>query len=196
MSTVTITVEDSVTTNPVETVIVQVWNDAETTRLKMDVTDVLGQVVFTLPDANYKVYLRKLGHYTFASLPKSLTVFGDMPVTYQGDPFLPSVPPTPQTCVVYGWTYDTGDNPVSVGIKANLVEPDQFTDDGVQVIKGVQATSSSAADGYWELILTRSGEYTAPTVWYSFRINGVFMRAYVIPDQDSVAFAALPENQP
>lgn len=192
---VDITAEDDVTSNPIPSVQIQVRNNAESVLLGAGVTDVNGKAGFLLDDGTYKVRLRKLGSYTFSN-PETLVVVGATAQTYQGTAFSPSAAPTPETCVVYGYTHDTGDLPISVDVVADLVEPKKFTTGGVQIIKGAKTVSSALADGYWEVVLTRSGEFTAVTVKYSFKINGIVMGEYTIPDQASVGFAGLPENTP
>jgi hypothetical protein len=192
---VDVTVEDDVSSLPIPSVQVQVRNSDETVLLAAGVTDVNGVVGFLLDDGTYKVRLRKLGSYTFSN-PETLVVVGATQQTYQGTAFSPSAPPTPETCVVSGYTHDTGDLPISVDVVADLVEPRKFTSGGVQIIKGAKTVSSALADGYWEVTLTRSGEFTAENVKYSFKINGIAMGEYTIPDQDNVEFASLPENTP
>ena len=194
-SVVTLTVRDSVTLIGIPDVIVQVFNAALTTLLRWGLTDTNGQIVFNLDDGTYKIMLRKHGSYSFSN-PETLVVSGPTTDTYDGVAFSPSAPPSPETCVVSGYTHDIGDLPISVDVEADLVEPRHFTTGGVQIIKSARTVSSAALDGYWELVLTRSGEYTAATVRYSFKINGIAMNEYLIPDQDNVDFADLPENAP
>lgn len=192
---VDITVEDDVTSNPIPAVQIQVRNNAESVLLGTQETDSNGLAGFLLDDGTYKVRLRKLGSYTFSN-PQTLVVSGVTAQTYEGTAFSPSAAPSPETCVVYGNTHDTGDLPISVDVVVDLVEPRKFTSGGVQIIKGAKTVSSALADGYWEVVLTRSGEFTATTVKYSFKINGIVMGEYVIPAQANVDFADLPENVP
>ncbi len=193
---VTITVRETGAGPLVPDCTVQIFDVGLTTLYAFGSTDTAGQLIRSLDDGNYKVMLRKLASHTFDPLPKDLVVSGATAIIYEGDQFSPSTPPTPQTCVVYGWTHDAGDLPISVDIVVDLVEPRQFTTGGLQVIKQARTVSSAALDGYWELVLTRSSVYTADSVRYSFKINDIVMCEYIIPDQTSVNFADLIENVP
>jgi len=192
---VTVTVQDSVTLNPITGVRVQVYNEALTTRVAQGYTDAGGQIVLNLDDGTYKVYLKKLGAYTFTT-PETLVVSGPGAVTYQGDAFTPPVPSSPETCMVYGWLTDQSGAPLAAEVTAELVEQKAFTDAGVQVVRRATTTTSRANDGYWELELTRSAQFTDGQKKYSFLVDEVAMCEFIVPDQASVNFATLTENQP
>jgi hypothetical protein len=174
---------------------VQIFDATLTTLYAFGLTDAAGQLLRNLDDGNYKVMLKKLGQYTFDPLPKDLVVSGATPVLYEGAPFNPSSPPSPGTCVVWGFLHDISDDPAARDVVANLVDYKFFTTGGIQVIKSAK-TVTAGPDGYWELVLNRSGEYTAENVKYSFKVGGVSMCEYIIPDIDNINFALLPENSP
>lgn len=178
---VVITCEVVGTSTPIQGVYVEVWNNARTAKIAFGFTDSNGQIEFALFDGDYKVVLSKIGDYTF-TIPEALAVDGDTTQTYDGTVFSPSAPPTADTCVVYGWTHDAQAQPVSVTVEAQLVDPKRFTSSKIQVIRSAVTTSSAVGDGYWELTLTRSGEMTAASVKYAFKIDNLPMGEYEVPD--------------
>lgn len=192
---VTITVEDDVSSSPVPAVQVQIRNSAETVLLATQETDAIGEAGFLLDDGTYKVRLRKLGSYTFTN-PQTLVVSGATSVTYQGTMISPSAPPSAETCVLYGTTYDAQEQAESVEVIVELVEARNFTTGGAQVIKGPISAWSRVSDGYWEVVLTRSSEYTGASVVYSVHVGGVPMGEYLIPDQANVNLADLTPYSP
>ncbi len=192
---VTISVEDDVSSLPVPGATVDLWDSVESYRIDSKTTDANGEVSFDLADGSYKVRIYKAASYTFNN-PFDLTVFGATQDTYQGTAFSPSAPPSPETCVLSGTTYDAQDQPVPVEVIAELVEARNFTTGGIQVIKGPISVWSRNEDGYWEIVLTRSGEYTGVSVVYSIRVDGVVMGEYLIPDQANVNLADLTPYVP
>ncbi|KKK60708.1 hypothetical protein LCGC14_3021670, partial [marine sediment metagenome] len=192
-SPLTVTVKDSITTNPVPGVTVHVKNSDGSILYDWGVTDENGQVGLLLDDGTYYLWCRKVGVYSFTN-PTTTVVGGVTAKEIQGVLFSPSSPPTPETCVVFGTIHDASS--VAQGgvvVRAELVEPKQFTTGGIQVIK-TAITTTADGTGYWELVLTRSGQYTYPNVVYGIKVEGVATAEYSIPDQASVAFADLPEN--
>lgn len=195
--TVRITVEDDVTTNPIQDVTVQVYDATSTTRHLLATTDSSGQVNCLLNDGSYKVYLSKIGAYTF-TVPEDLTVSDgagvpDVSQTYQGTAFSPSAPPSPDMCTVYGWAFDVGYNAQAVTVKAYPVVQDrQSLDDGEQALPDAVSTTSDGTTGYWELSVLRSSAYLASTgLKFQFVVDDHEGPPVTVPDQNSAALADL-----
>lgn len=186
--TVSITLLDQDTNAPISGAWVSVYNSARTFKVAAAFTNSSGVAEVSLYDGNYKVVPSKIGDYTFGV--ESLTVSGDTTATYYGDPFAPSTPSTPGLCVVYGWEYDPSGDAVRVKIEVKVMADNRFLTTNPHVIKS-KSVYSSSTDGYWELAVTRSDQYTESGVTYKFTIDGKAQGDYSIPAQSSIAFKDL-----
>ena len=193
---VEITVEDGTTSNPIVGALVKVYNDTSTTLIAIGNTDPDGEITFNLYDGDYKVYISKIGQYTF-TVPEDLTVVADPPppdvvITYQGSPVVPSSPPTPDTCVVYGWELTPDGAGATVDIEAEIMASTYFLQTNPHVIRKVTTTSDpnhANGPGYWELVITKTVEFAGDDeVTYKFTIDEQRQGDYAVPDQTSVAF--------
>ena len=177
---ITIHVEDD-SANDLQDVLVRI-GDASVT------TDVAGDAVFALDDGDYDVILRK--NFVTFTVPESLTVDGDDTHPYVGILVTPSAPTRPDTCVVFGTVIDNGSDPVE-GASIFINETDNTTfADAQKIVKNKQTTSG--ANGFWELEITRSSELDpadSPYVAIITYPNGFkFETTITVPDQDSVEF--------
>lgn len=196
---VEVTIEDNVTSNPIVNALVKVYNDTSTTLIAIGFTGPTGKITFMLYDGDYKVYISKIGQYTF-SIPEDLTVVADPPppdvaVTYEGTPFTPSPPPTPDTCVVFGWEITPDGVGAAVEVEAAILASTYFLTTNPHVIRKVTTTSDPNhvnGPGYWELVITKTTEFAgSEQVNYKFTIDDQRQGDYPIPDQANIAFKVL-----
>lgn len=196
---VEITVEDSTTSNPIIGALVKVYNDTSTAIVAMANTNSDGKVTVNLYDGDYKVYISQIGQYTF-TVPEDLTVVADPPppdvqITYQGSPVVPSTPPTPDTCVVFGWEILPNGTGLTIEVEAEILASNYFLQTNPHVIRKMTTTSDpnhANGPGYWELVLTKTDEFAGTElVHYKFTIDEQRQGDYAIPDQVSIAFKVL-----
>lgn len=197
---VEVTVEDDGTGDPIVGVYVEVYNETSTAKIAFLTTDSNGKATFQLFDGNYKVYLSKIGSYVF-TVPEDLVVSAgvspppDVQVTYLGTLFSPCHPPTPDTCVVYGWEIGPDTVGLEVEVRAQIMASNYFLQSNPHVIRYVETMSDPThanGAGYWELIITKSIEFAGDEeVTYKFSIDDKRQGDYAIPDVGSIAFKDL-----
>lgn len=187
---VTITVQEVYTGVLIPGALVEVFNVARTARSELGITDANGQVVFSLYDGSYSIVTSRLGSYTFSN-PTALTVSGVTPLTIEGTPFSPATPASPALCTIYGWTLDEQGQPTSVQVRAELAGGSRFLTSYPQIVPMAVTESSAAADGYWELQLTRSAQFRETGAQYSFSVDGVHVGNYTVPNQATVGLHEL-----
>lgn len=188
-NTVTIHLEDIDTGNPIPYARVYVKTLAGFVAAAFD-TDDNGDVTFLLDSATYNVYVSKVGAYSF-DIPYELVVAGDMTETIQGTAFSPSQPPSPDTCVVYGWEYLGDGSPKSgIVVKAEIVGDRNFLQNEGHTLRTLLTTTTDLS-GYWELPLTRTELYIKDRVSYRILINNILVATVQIPDQNNVALTEL-----
>lgn len=191
--------EDNVTSNPIVNALVKVYDDTSTTLIAIGFTGADGKITFALYDGDHKVYISKIGQYTF-TMPEDLTVAENPPppdvqVTYYGTPFTPSPPPTPDTCVVFGWETLPDGSGATVEVEAEIMASNFFLQTNPHVIRKVVTTSDpnhTNGPGYWELVLTRTSQFAGDDeATYKFTIDDQRQGDHAIPDQDNIAFKVL-----
>ena len=182
---VTITLKDTDTNGVIiPDVFVTLRNNTDDTVLDRKITNENGQVIFSLNNGSYKLYIRKLGNYTF-TIPEALTVLGDTVKEYYGDPFSPSAPSAPNTCIIYGWVIDAnGQAKIGITVKAMIAIPPQLSAEQYAILTE-EVLATTGIDGYFEIILLREEEYylVIPEVSYAQKIE--------VPAQASVNYALL-----
>lgn len=196
---VEIYLEDDFTLNPIAGAYVKVYNAAATSIIAFGTTGGDGKLTVFLFDGDYKVYISKIGQYVF-TVPEDLTVAADLPipdveVTYQGTTFSPSAPPSPETCVVFGWEITPDGVGAAVEVVSEILASTYFLKTNPHVIRKVTTTSDPNhvnGPGYWELVITRTVEFAGPDqVNYKFSIDDQRQGDYPIPNQASIAFKVL-----
>lgn len=181
---VTIAVVDQETTGPIADVGVYVRDATGTTILAAGTTDGAGQVVLNLWDGEYQVYLSKMGNYRF-TVPEDLTVDGDTEVEYQGVSIIPSPPPDPAMCVIYGWLYELNASPYALQkFHVSIYQPPRGSRTGVLLGSGALEVSTDV-EGYFSFYAIRG---------YMIRIDvpqASLEAAVLVPDQDSIKITDL-----
>ncbi len=183
---VTITAKSSADSSVLNGVQVQVLNQSQTATEGLLTTNSLGEAVFALNDAIYKVRLFKPG-YVF-TVPESVIVNGSTSVTYYGSAFDPGTPPSPALCRVYGYVKDINNLPV-VGAKVgalNKTVPLKYLS---VVISPYYKTTVTDNNGYWYLDLFPNTVLTPSDSKYRFNIHvpsGSILRLETeVPNQTS-----------
>ena len=197
---VEITVKDSVTTDPISAVWVDVYDVTSTTKIAFGYTNASGVITVQLFDGDYKVYLSRVGQYVF-TVPEDLAVSADPPppdvqVEYVGVLFVPPTPPSPDLCMVYGWERDAQGTGLAVDITASIVGDDNLLQTNPHIntseITVTSAAEHGSGDGYWEMPLLPSADFVpGEVVYYTFTINGKQVGTVAVPDQASVALKEL-----
>jgi len=180
---------------PLQNTRVRVYNDAMTQLVAQGYTDTNGEITVNLNDGTYNVNLYRLGTHTFSN-PHALTVVAPYTdVTYYGTPITLPTPTSPEGCMVYGWLTELdGVTPMSAEITVEIVGGKQFTTGGLQVPRSVTVVTSQATDGYWQVELVRSSEFTDPNTRYAFKVDGISQCEFIVPDVDNINFANMDEN--
>lgn len=142
--TVTLTVRDANTLEPLPDVLVTIKNSADTAIRDQARTDADGQVVFSKDAATYKVHIAAPG---YTSQVNDLTVSANTPHTYDLDPIAIDAPSSPDLCRVFGYEYLNGDPVQSRQVIANLINAPQTTD--TVILERTKVTRTTDADGYW-----------------------------------------------
>lgn len=106
---------------PIAGISIQIFNSDQTLLVATGSTSLLGQCVFALDDATYKVRLSKVG-YNF-TVPETLTVSGATTDTYEGEAIGAGTPSASDVCRVYDYLYqpDGTTKPAVVVAKAKIV---------------------------------------------------------------------------
>jgi len=192
----TIEVVDSGSGNPIVGAYVSIYDETGTTKVAFAYTTSNGMTPeLMLYAGTYQIYVSKIGQYVFTN-PTAIAVASDQQThQIEGELFSPTQPPTPGTCMVYGWELDGEGQPVEVLVRAQIVAPDYFLDANPHVVRGpVDVYSDPDNGGYWEMALMRSAEYVDGIALYNFNIAGWDQQNYQIPDQASIAFKDLVQG--
>jgi hypothetical protein len=96
---VTVQIYLTSTVTPIASVAIQIWNSDQTLLVASGISDLLGQKVFALDDATYKVRLAKIG--SNFTVPESLVVDGTTSETYYGDVIDVGMPAVGNSCRVW-----------------------------------------------------------------------------------------------
>ena len=184
---VTLTIKDaadSVTTlNGVQ---VQVLNQAQTSTEGLLTSNSLGQAIFSLNDATYKVRLFKPG-YVFA-VPESVIVAGATSKTFYGSAFNPGTPPSPALCRVFGYVKDINNLPV-VGAKIEALIKTVPLRYQLVSISPYYKTTTTDANGYWFLDLYPNTILNPNNTKYLFTVtvtSGAILKLEtIVPNQSS-----------
>lgn len=188
-------VKEAVTDLPLQNTRVRVYNDAMTQLVAQGYTNSLGEIELYLNDGDYKVNLYRLGTHTFTN-PHDLTVVAPYTdVTYYGTPITLPSPTSPEGCMVYGWLTELdGVTPMEAEVTIEIVGGKQFTSGGLQVPRSQTVVTSRDTDGYWQVELVRSSEFTDPLTRYAFKVDGIAQCEFIVPDVDNINFANMDEN--
>lgn len=184
---------DSGSGDPIVGAYVEVYDETGATKIAFDWTLAGGLThELMLYAGTYKVYVSKIGQYMFAN-PFTVVVAADQEThIVQGDLFSPTSPPSPNTCMVYGWELDSSGQPKEVLIRAQVIAPDYFLEDNPHIVRGpIDVMSDPDNGGYWEMALTRSAEFVDGVALYNFNIAGWDQGNFQIPNQASIAFKDL-----
>jgi len=147
---------------------VQVLNQAQTSTEGLLTSNSLGQAIFSLNNATYKVRLFKPG-YVFA-VPESVIVAGTTGKTFYGSAFNPGTPPSPALCRVFGYVKDINNLPV-VGAKIEaLIKTVPLRYQAV-LISPYYKTTTTDANGYWFLDLYPNSILNPNNTKYLFGIT-------------------------
>ena len=184
---VTLTIKDaadSVTTlNGVQ---VQVLNQAQTSTEGLLTSNSLGQAIFSLNDATYKVRLFKPG-YVFA-VPESVIVAGATSKTFYGSAFNPGTPPSPALCRVFGYVKDINNLPV-VGAKIEALIKTVPLRYQLVLVSPYYKTTTTDANGYWFLDLYPNTILNPNNTKYLFTVtvtSGAILKLEtIVPNQSS-----------
>lgn len=183
---VTVTVKSSADSSVLNGVQVQVLNQTQTATEGLLTTNSLGEAVFALNDATYKVRLFKPG-YVF-TVPESVVVSGNTSVVYYGSAFNPGTPPSPALCRVYGYVKDINNLPV-VGAKVEALNKTVPLRYQSVVISPYYKTTVTDNNGYWYLDLFPNVILTPADSKYRFNIHvpsGSVLRLETeVPNQSS-----------
>lgn len=154
--TVTITTELSGGT-PIDSVLVRATDATFAQLFAEDITDVNGQVTFSLDPGTYTIHTARTG-YTFAGQPFTLVVTGTTDQTYIGAVMSPSPPSGPDLCRVQGYVFDSGGNPLEdIKVRAEIEGDWNFItlDNSSQLLERLQSGLSDAT-GFWFIDLVPS----------------------------------------
>ncbi len=184
---VTLTVKDagdSVTV--LNGVRVQVLNQTQTSTEGLLTSNSLGQAIFALNNATYKVRLFKPG-YVFV-VPESVIVAGTTIKTFYGSAFDPGTPPSPALCRVYGYVKDINNLPV-VGAKIEaLIKTVPVRYQNV-LISPYYKTTITDSNGYWFLDLYPNAILNPSNTKYLFTVtvtSGAILKLEtLVPNQSS-----------
>lgn len=192
---VTITVTDEDTGNPIEGVLVEVFNSALTSRVIYAYTNANGITpTLWLYAGDYKVVCKKFGYYTFDN-PFDLTVAVDMNLDIEGAAFAPTPAWSPDLCTVYGWVVDSQQNPQQETVYAKLLNDAYYLDNKQIAVVNEKSVTARSSDGYWEIPLTRTVDSMNDDMRYEFKIGDTPVGVFNIPDQDSISLKELAEAQ-
>ncbi|HKZ22414.1 MAG TPA: hypothetical protein VJ165_04325 [candidate division Zixibacteria bacterium] len=184
---VTLTVKDAADSVTVlNGVQVQVLNQAQTATEGLLTSNSLGQAIFALNNATYKVRLFKPGH-VFA-VPESVIVAGTTSKTFYGSAFNPGTPPSPALCRVFGYVKDINNLPV-VGAKIEaLIKTVPLRYQAV-LISPYYKTTTTDANGYWFLDLYPNSILNPGNTKYLFSVtvtSGAILKLETtVPNQSS-----------
>jgi len=189
----TIKVVDSGSSAPIVGAYVEVYDETGVTKVAFAYTTSSGETPeIMLYAGTYQVYVSKIGQYVFNN-PTAIVVASDSQThQVEGQLFSPTQPPSPNTCMVYGWELDGETLPVRVLVRAQVAAPDYFLESNPHIVRGpIEVYSDPDNGGYWEMALTRSVEYVDGVALYNFNIGGWDQDNYQIPNQASIAFKDL-----
>jgi hypothetical protein len=192
----TIKVVDSGSGDPIVGAYVTVYDETGNTMVAFAYTTSGGETPeLMLYAGTYQVYTSKIGQYVFNN-PTAIVVSSDQQThEIEGDLFSPTQPPSPNTCMVYGWEVDGEGQPLDVLVRAQVIAPDYFLEENPHVVRGpIDVRSDPDNGGYWEMALTRSIEYVDGVALYNFNVAGWDQGNYAIPDQASIAFRDLVQG--
>lgn len=191
-----IEVTDSGSGAPIVGAYVEVYDATGTTKIAFAYTESDGKTPeLMLYAGTYSVYVSKIGQYVFSN-PFTIVVTTDQQThQIQGELFSPTQPPTPGTCMIYGWELDSSGQPKEVLVRAQVIASDYFLDNNPHIVRGpIDVYSDPDNGGYWEMALTRSVEFVDEIGLYNFNIAGWDQGNYSIPDQSSIAFKDLVQQ--
>jgi hypothetical protein len=173
----------------VPTVLIAVYDSANTTHLFSVTTDVNGNVVLNLADGSYKLRPFKAG-YTFTT-PQALTVTADATVAIAASAFVPPTSSDPSMCTVYGYAYDASGTPVNDVVIDFYANAPIGVGAGLLTTTKVSVTSGAGtwADGYFEVELIRDAE-----VRLASKLPKLDGLTITVPDDSSAELADLVEE--
>jgi hypothetical protein len=173
--TITLTVTDSATSNPLQGVLVTTKDASDAATLDQQRTNAAGVVTIALDAATYKIHLSSIPGYS--SAVNTLVVTANASVGYTITPITIGTPATPNLCRVYGYEYLNGSAVVGRIAKARLLNLPQSTT--TVVLEGVWSESTSDANGLWyfDVVIGKT---------YHFMIDQAGVNvSLVVPDQSS-----------
>jgi len=184
---VTLTVKDAVDSITVlNGVQVQVLNQAQTSTEGLLTSNTLGQAIFALNNATYKVRLLKPG-YVFV-VPESVIVAGTTSKTFYGSAFNPGTPPSPALCRVFGYVKDINNLPV-VGAKIEALIKTVPLRYQLVLISPYYKTTTTDTNGYWFLDLYPNTILNPNNTKYLFTVtvtSGAILKLETtVPNQSS-----------
>ena len=168
----------------------EIWDENNLIRLHSGTDpNADGQQDFLLNPGNYNIRLRK-AYWNFPIIVPITIPEGGLIETIYGDRLTPSPPPSPDLCVVYGYTIKiNGEVLPEATVKATLKSPEVFLD--ISKIADIDNETTSDMNGYFELILIPNTQFDIPDTKYSFEVSKEsykFERDGIVPNFPSAEF--------
>lgn len=174
--TITYTVKDAISNNPLQGVLVTIKDGTDTTTLDQERTGTNGQKQVSLDTGTYYVHIGSVPGYS--SLVATLTVTGNGSVTYALQPIQPTAPIAPGMCTVYGYIYLNGVPADGVEVGAFLTDPLSYTA-SVLLEKQIDKAQTDV-NGRFELQLVQAAQFTKGTGKYKFVCNQAGINAEIV----------------
>ena len=159
---------DSFTTLPIPDTQVYIKNSSQTLIVNKGITSVDGSYSTSLGDGNYNVFLKK--SFVDFTTPQSLVVSADTTTSYYGTSFSPSLPTSPDTCMLYGWISGIDGKNIK---GAKVVASDAFNSSYAGSYKIGKTSKSTVTDsnGFWEVELVRNSILTPVGIKYRITMS-------------------------
>jgi len=168
----------------------EIWDSANLIRLHSGTDpDSDGQQDFLLNPGDYNIRLRKVS-WNFPTVVPITVPSGGLSETIYGEKLVPSSPPSPSTCVVWGYTIGVnGEILPEATVKAILKNPEVFQD--MSKIADTDNETTSDINGYFQLALLPNEILSPANSRYSFIVEKDdfrFESPGVVPNTTSVEF--------
>jgi hypothetical protein len=156
--TITITVTDSVTGNPLQDVLVTTKDSTDVATGDQKRTNASGVVQVALNAGTYKIHLSSIPGYS--SAVNTLIVAANASVSYTVAPIVIGTPSTPNLCRIYGYEYLNGNPVVGSRVSVQLISLPQTTT--TVILEGPSIEAVSDINGLWyaDLVIGKTYNFT------------------------------------
>lgn len=168
----------------------EIWDENNLIRLHSGTDpDADGQQDFLLNPGNYNIRLRKVS-WNFPTVVPITVLSGGLSETIHGEKLVPSSPPAPDLCVIWGYTIGVnGEVLPEATVKATIKNPEVFQD--MSKIADADNETTSDINGYFELALIPNELFSPLDTKYSFVVEKGdfrFESPGIVPNTTSAEF--------